>query len=225
MVTLPIILGTLPAIFWLAFFLTEDREHPEPKRMILYVFIMGGLSAILAAFLELYLHRLLPMGGGVELSSPLLYPFAFIEEFAKFLVVYLVIKKNKYFDERVDAMIYMITAGLGFAALENVMNLLGADILLEVTLVRGIGATLLHALASGMLGFYWIRGRVFTGLTAATLLHGVFNYLILNLEGFEIYASALLLFAAIIIFHDFEVLKKRDRRDEAEMRKRLLLHR
>ena len=225
MVALPIILGIAPALFWLLFFLIEDRVHPEPKRMIVYVFLAGGISAILAAFPELYIQKLFPATGGLTLSSPLIYAFAFIEEFAKFIVVYLIIKKNKYFDERVDAMIYMITAGLGFAALENVLNLLGSNLLMQVILVRGIGATLLHALASGILGFYWIRGRLSSGVIAARILHGLFNYLILAFQGFEIYASILLLFAAIIIFHDFEILKKEDRQDEVRKSKRFALRR
>lgn len=208
MVIAPFILGIIPPLLWLLFFLTEDREHPEPKRMIFYVFFGGGLATVLAAVPELFLQNRFPTDAIA--FSPLLVAFSFIEEFAKFFIVYLMIRKNTYFDERVDAMIYMITAGLGFAAFENVLNLIGTDFIVQVTLVRGIGATLLHALASGILGFYWVRRRLAMGLTAATLLHALFNFLVLQLEGIEIYASTLLLFAALVVFHDFDVLKKKD---------------
>ena len=205
-----LIFGIIPSIVWLTFFLFEDSKHPEPKRMILYVFIAGALSTALAAAPEIYIQRVLSLGQEFTSSISLLFSFAFIEELAKFIAVYLVVAKSKFFDERVDGMIYMITAGLGFAALENAFNLFGVDFIVQVTLIRGIGATLLHALASGLVGFYWMRGRLIEGLFFATILHAVFNYLILNLGGIEVYASLLLLLAAIIIFHDFEILKRKD---------------
>ena len=210
MVVNPLVFGILPSLIWLIFFLFEDKEHPEPKRMILYVFIAGALSTALAAAPEIYIQRIFSLGGDLTSSLSLLFSFALIEELAKFVAVYIVISKSKFFDERVDGMVYMITAGLGFAALENIFNLIGTDFIVQVTLIRGIGATLLHALSSGLVGFYWMRGRLIEGLFFATILHAVFNYLILNLGGIEVYASLLLFLAAIIIFHDFEILKKKD---------------
>lgn len=216
MVVNPLVFGILPSLIWLIFFLFEDKEHPEPKRMILYVFIAGALSTALAAAPEIYIQQVFSLGEDFMSSVSLLFSFAFIEELAKFVAVYIVISKSKFFDERVDGMIYMITAGLGFAALENTLNLIGTDLIVQVTLIRGIGATLLHALASGLVGFYWMRGRLIEGLFFATVLHAVFNYLILNLGGIEVYASILLLLAAIIIFHDFEILKKKDSKKAKE---------
>ena len=216
MVVNPLIFGIIPSLIWLIFFLFEDRKHPEPKRMILYVFIAGALSTALAAAPELYIQRVFSLGEGLSSSISLLFSFALVEELAKFIAVYIIIAKSKFFDERVDGMIYMITAGLGFAALENTLNLIGTDLIVQVTLIRGIGATLLHALASGLVGFYWMRGRLIEGLFFATVLHAVFNYLILNLGGIEVYASILLLLAAIIIFHDFEILKKKDSKKAKE---------
>src|SRR3990167_10788750 len=211
MVILPSILGLLPAIIWLFFFLREDATHPEPKRMILYVFIGGGLAARVSVIPEFYLQKYFPpSAAGPAYASPLLGPFAFIEEIAKFLIVYLIIKKSKYFDEGVDAMIYMITAGLGFAAVENILNLIGTDSIIETFALRSIGATLLHALASGILGFHWARGRLILGIIAASLLHWAFNYLVLIFQNIEIYTTGLLLLAAIFLFHDFEILKARD---------------
>ena len=210
MVTSSLIFGIIPSIVWLAFFLFEDRRHPEPKRMIFYVFLAGGLSTAIAAIPELYIQRIFSLGGELTSSLSLLFSFAFVEELAKFIAVYLVVSKSKFFDEWVDGMIYMVTAGLGFAAIENILNLIGTSLIVEVTLIRGIGATLLHALASGVVGFYWMRGRVIEGLFFAAIIHGLFNFLILKLGGLEVYASLLLLLVAIFTLHDFEILKRRD---------------
>jgi len=156
-----IILGLIAPLFWLGFFLFEDRDNPEPKFMIILVFLGGVLSAFLALSPEIYLSAEFPQTG-FPYQSSLLIPFAFIEELSKFVVVYLIIKYSKYFDEKVDAMIYMITAALGFAAVENIFNLFNVLELHEViqtTVVRGIGATLLHAIASGFFAFYWMRKK------------------------------------------------------------------
>jgi len=224
MVGIPLIFGIIPSLIWLAFFLFEDRQRPEPKRMILYVFIAGALSTAIAAVPELYIQRVFTLGESFIASISLLFSFALIEEAAKFIAVYLVVSRSKFFDEWVDGMVYMITAALGFAALENVLNLIGTNFIVEVTLIRGIGATLLHALSSGLVGFYWMRKRLIEGLFFATVLHGVFNFLILKLGGVEIYASLMLLFVALIIFHDFEILKKKDS-SRIEIKKRLTLRR
>ena len=42
-----IILGLLPGFAWLLFYLKEDL-HPEPKKMLAKVFLVGALSAIAA---------------------------------------------------------------------------------------------------------------------------------------------------------------------------------
>ncbi|MDP3953439.1 MAG: PrsW family glutamic-type intramembrane protease [bacterium] len=206
-----IILGLVAPLFWLGFFLVEDREHPEPKLMILVVFLGGVLAAFLALAPEIYLTAELPQTG-FPYQSKLLIPFAFIEELSKFIVVYLIIKYSKYFDEKVDAMIYMIVAALGFAAIENIFNLfnvLELHEVIQITVVRGIGATLLHAIASGLFAFYWMRGKPFTGLFSATALHFIFNYLILRIEGdAKIYATLILVVAAFFLFRDFEIIKK-----------------
>src|SRR3989344_2100149 len=44
--------GVLPALFWLWFWLREDRLHPEPRRIILECFVLGGAGAFLALVLE-----------------------------------------------------------------------------------------------------------------------------------------------------------------------------
>ena len=212
MVIIPSILGILPAVLWLIFFLREDAARPEPKRMIIYVFIGGALAAGASVIPEFFLQKYFPPPTGVPAyTSALLGPFALIEEAFKFLIVYLIIKRSSYFDEGVDAMIYMITAGLGFAAVENILNLIGTDSIIEIFTLRSIGATLLHALASGILGFHWARGYLVPGIIAATLLHWGFNYSVLLFQNIEIYTTGLLLLAAIFLFHDFEILKAKDK--------------
>ncbi|MDP3762627.1 MAG: PrsW family glutamic-type intramembrane protease, partial [bacterium] len=197
---LTIILAFLPGFAWLFFYLQED-PHPEPKRLIFLTFIAGALSAIAAFFLQVLIH-----GAGIDgkiavLGFPhagaiiMLLAFAAIEEIAKFGGAYFAIHKNRNFDEPTDAMIYMIVAALGFATVENIGVLYGGGgeesalwgAALQTISFRFVGATLLHTISSGLVGYSWAKTiRNFGskkwlvgGLIAASVLHMVFNYLIL----------------------------------------------
>jgi len=221
-----ILLGLVPSFAWLFFFLKED-VHPEPKKMIAKVFIWGALSTLLVIIIQLFLQNILQFLQ-IENYSPIsFFFFGITEEIFKFLATYLVIRKSKFFDEPIDAMIYMIIAALGFAAVENVAVMSNISILSEafgVITLRFVGATLLHALSSGLLGYYWARGIIlnrsgeinkktiwifiFKGIVFATLLHLVFNYLILISKEIIIYPTIFLVIAALLVFWDFEKIKK-----------------
>jgi RsiW-degrading membrane proteinase PrsW (M82 family) len=204
-------LGVFPALFWLGFFLIEDYKHPEPPRMIAKVFIAGALSALVAAVMQFGLQISAPKIVGSDTGSLVgFFAFAFIEEAVKFGGAYLLIRRSTSFDEPVDAMIYLITAAMGFAALENALFLLsaGSSMILKTALMRSIGATFLHAVASGFVGFYWARKRLVWGLIIATVVHTGFNCLVYYFAQTQIYAITFVLLASFFLFHDFDIIKQ-----------------
>lgn len=210
---LTIFLGAFPPIIWLFFFLMEDNIQPEPKRMVFKVFLIGILAAFVAAAIE-YIVRgviLIPAGVG-DYSNITFITFAFIEELVKFMAVYLAVKGSKYFDEPVDYMIYMITGALGFAAIENVLFLSQQPSvsLLEISIVRSIGATLLHAIAGGLIGYYWAKKKIMVGLLLAVGLHAIFNYAIFRLSYSAVYATGILVVASFFVFYYFDIIKDED---------------
>jgi len=220
-----VLLGLLPSFAWLFFFLKED-VHPEPKKMLAKVFIWGALSTLVVIFIQLFLQNLLQSLRIDNYGSIAFFFFGIIEEIFKFLAAYLIVRKSPFFDEPIDAMIYMITAALGFAAVENVAVMSNISAFSEafgVITLRFVGATLLHALSSGLVGYYWARGIILNrtneidkkvvwifitkGIVFATLLHMVFNYLILVSREIIIYPTIFLIIAALFIFWDFERIK------------------
>jgi len=216
-----ILLGVLPSFAWLIFFVEEDC-HPEPRRLLLYTFLSGILITVLALQLQILLNQYLIDRGIDQYSALSMIFLTAIEEVAKFFAAFWIIRGRKEFDEPVDAMIYMIVAALGFAAVENVslvfqnLNAFSpGQAIIEVTTLRFVGATLLHALSSAIVGYYWARAvfkihksiLIIIGLAIATLLHASFNYLILNLVTL-IWPIVLLFFIGIFVFTDFEILKK-----------------
>ncbi|MDO8582586.1 MAG: hypothetical protein Q7R63_01145, partial [bacterium] len=75
--------------------------------------------------------------------------------------------------------------------------------------------TLLHALASGIVGYYWSRGIVrhrvrtfvFYGILVASVFHTIFNYLMVA-WGPSLRVTGLLILLAFAVLRDFEELKK-----------------
>jgi RsiW-degrading membrane proteinase PrsW (M82 family) len=195
-----ILLAPLPSMIWLAFYLRKDK-HPEPNRMVIKIFLLGAISIALAALLEQGIYLLLKEMSLAEELIVLVISFALIEEALKYLVVRFGILKNPDFDEPVDSMIYLIISALGFAAAENIYLLSQISPLkipigdtIEFITTRFVGATLLHALASAIMGYFlaasfckkskFRKTLIFGGLVAATMLHSVFNYIIiLNING------------------------------------------
>lgn len=220
---LTILLGFLPGFAWLFFYLQEDI-HPEPKRLVAKTFLFGAISAGAAIFIQHYLNSwfgLLDFKKSIFLA---LLVLALVEESVKFFAAYFSIHKNASFDEPVDAMIYTVVAALGFATVENIGAAAGASpglagLLNNVfitTSLRFIGATLLHALASAFVGYFWAAGirrfnsrkYILYGIIIATVLHAVFNFFIINIGGI-MYPVIILVIAGFFILSDFESLKRR----------------
>jgi len=184
--------GVLPALLWLGFWLMEDRCEPEPKRYLVLTFAAGGFMVFVALFIE---QKIM-----LYLTGPaLLLAWAAVEEVLKFGAAYLVALRTRVFDEPLDAVVYMITVALGFAAFENTLFLMtplqDGDVLRTIITgdLRFIGATLLHSLSSATIGialalaFYkGVQARrvaAFLGVILAIFLHTLFNFFILGSGG------------------------------------------
>lgn len=217
---LVLLLGLIPSFIWLSFFLQEDL-HPEPRKMIFSVFLTGALAALGAYFVQVWMSNHFLTAGILGNSLAYIVAFAAVEELVKFLAAYGVIRRSVYFDEPIDAMIYMMTAAMGLAAVENIAIAFDgatAAITLGSLMFRFLGATLLHALSSSVMGYFWARGiiknhkfiYIVWGFVMATLLHVIFNYFIVVFDGGLIYSIGVLILAAFFVFYDFEKLKKSD---------------
>lgn len=202
--------GILPALVWLLFWLREDSLSPEPNRLLIKTFLLGMLAVVLV----------LPFQKGVEMWMPgmtviSLFLWALFEEVFKFAAGYFGGLHSVDDNEPIDPMIYMITAALGFVALENTLfilgPLLGDQVLQSVVTgnLRFIGASLLHVVSSGIIGFalsfsfYKARAkRVLAGsiaLVMAVLFHLLFNVLIIVKENSGTTLAFLLVWLGVMI--------------------------
>lgn len=238
MIFFAVIGGLIPSFFWLWFWLQEDKKKPEPKRMIFKTFALGSISIVVAYVLERALFpdpniadKLASVASNTFSLNTLwligwpIVIWAFIEETVKYLAAYIGAYRSKYFDEPIDAMVYMITAALGFAAVENTLFLLKTLIddsnnitFLFTGNLRFLGATILHTVSSAILGgalalsFYQSRFRKFLsfliGLITATSLHALFNFFIITNNGKDIFKVLIFLWlAAVLVIFLFERVK------------------
>ena len=198
---------------------------------------MGIIISPLAIILQFSFAQLASTIGGVnqaitQNSSYFFFWAAAVEEIIKFYAVRMLILRNPEFDEPIDAMIYMITAGLGFAAMENILVMFrifpdGTQATLATWALRFTGATLLHALSSGLLGYFlamsWFfqdhkKKLVVIGLIIATIFHFTFNTF---LSAFDnrltglIYSTSLLMIMAFLVSILFDKIKERNTRTTA----------
>jgi len=225
-----VLLGILPSLIWLWYWLHKDA-HPEPKILVTKVLLLGIMLSPLAIVLQLLfvqlLARMLNVAADTLSDGPGFYLWAaFVEELVKYLAVFLVVLRSPDFDEPVDAMIYMLTAAMGFAAMENILviNRVLADGVSATAGIWGLrfaGPTLLHALSSALLGYFialaWYffehRKALFVvGLSLATLFHWTFNLFISNTEHSLslMYSTLLLIAMAFLVSALFDKIKERN---------------
>lgn len=205
--------GILPSLLWLWFWLREDRLHPEPKTMIALAFV-GGMTATLISYpiergIAGYLantdtDQLVAVGTALLAHSVNVQDIQFVlwvavEEVLKYAALVLLVLRSPYFDEPIDAVIYMITIAIGFSGLENALFLLSpisdGDMVKAANLgeLRIIGATLLHITSSAILGitmaltyFRPHAHRIFwsvIGLMGAIAFHSTYNLSLIHADG------------------------------------------
>ncbi len=226
------ILSLIPIIFWLFFFLWQDRKHPEPFKWLMWVYLSGFLMGPIIWLLETLLFKNVVFFNGTQMvqrSLWLCFSSALIEESVKFLMVYLVIKRNSFYNECLDPIIYLVTGALGFASLENLVAVFSFAVsktnyleLLSLLGGRFLGANFLHALMAVIIGAAWgwgvkrgysasqVTKLIFAGLSITTVIHTLFNYsLIVSQESLIIPLGGLLFMLAVLLLWFFQFLESR----------------
>ncbi len=227
-----LLLAIAPGLIWLFYFLKKD-VHPEPKRMILKIFFFGMLSALPAALIEVGFRQLSPekifsikaWEHDFVAFLSVLVGVALVEEVLKYLVVQGKILKSSELDEPMDLILYMIIAALGFATLENIFIFFSPEIFpytfqetFSLAIFRFISATFLHALCSGTIGFFLALSFCETkmkklllpaGFAIAVLLHGLYNFSIMELGGILRFGIPLVILISLAAFVSFGIKKLR----------------
>lgn len=211
--------GLLPALLWLVFWLREDKLHPEPRYRIALSFIAGMIAVLLVIPVEKAIHSF--SGGAITFTTLALWAVA--EELFKLFAAYFAALRYSANDEPLDPLIYLITAALGFSALENAFFLANFlnDGYTAQSLISGnmrfIGATILHTVSSAAVGIFLglsyykesnlKKSYLLTGLAIAIVLHTIFNSLIIKSGSSAFAAFGSVWIGAIVLILAIEKIK------------------
>ena len=182
---------------WLWILRMYDRVEPEGIRYLVQVGLFGGLASVgVAALFNEGFSDMLDISAQVFTDSrgidagKLFLLCAFVglnEEICKAVSTVYVSRSLGDLDEPIDAMIYAMTVGLGFAAIENMFYAIrfGNDVLL----IRFLWPVPAHMAYSAIWGYglakarfvqprkskIWVMGPY---VLAAAFVHSVANYLL-----------------------------------------------
>lgn len=203
----------LPVILLLFYIYRKDSLVPEPPRWLWQAVWYGVGSAMLVLMWGLFwpgFKTWFPQyeGSVIGAIGTAFMDAAVPEEAAKLLMLWLLIRKNPYFDEYLDGIVYATCVGLGFAGLENIMYVLSNfDSFMYVAITRAIFAVPGHFFFAVAMGYFlslaYFSDKSKTGYyllayLVPVFLHGVFDGLLMTMEVMP--AIAGLLFMLFLVF-------------------------
>ena len=197
-----VIFAALAPVAWLLWTIyRKDSVQPEPTKWLVKAFLYGVGSVFLSFFISLPLSIVLGLNIDKDTYASLLEALedAFLlaavpEELAKFFMLWLLLRKNPFFDEHFDGIVYAVCVGLGFAALENIVYLFdGIDdwSWIQIGVIRALFSVPGHYFDAILMGYYYsiyhfgidrsVKTRIMI-LAAPILAHGLFDALLMSVQ-------------------------------------------
>ncbi len=156
-----IITALIPAVILGWWIYKKDSLRPEPWQLLVKAFLYGVgstfVSLLISAFLGvmgIMVYNLDTFAGAV---STALFAAALPEEMAKLAMLWLFLRKNPYYDEYIDGIVYAACVGLGFAGAENVLYLLQSNDWVGTGILRGVTAVPAHFAIACAMGYFYSK--------------------------------------------------------------------
>lgn len=184
-----LLIALLPVVILVYYIYHKDKKSPEPTGQLVKAFLFGVLSVPLSfcisiplGIIGLYQVEATSILGSI---STAFFGAAIPEEIAKFCMLWLLLRKNRYFDEKMDGIVYAVCISLGFAALENIMYLFSnEESFLSVGIARALFAVPGHFCFGILMGYYYSLAKFYPMtptknkvliLVAPIIVHGLYD--------------------------------------------------
>lgn len=122
--TILMLLAALLPAFLLFLYIWKKDPQKEPTSWLVKAFLWGAATCVPVALLEMGIVTTLFNNGlphnFVGSTTMAFLGAAIPEEAVKLFALWMVLRKNPFFDEHFDGIVYAVCVGLGFAAVENV---------------------------------------------------------------------------------------------------------
>jgi len=215
-----------PIVLLFLYIYFEDKNQREPIPQLLKGLLFGALSAPIAVLLEEGLLAIGVTATTEETTSvwqATINAFAgaaLPEECSKFLMLWLLLRRNKYFDERFDGIVYAACVGLGFAGTENLLYLFAnIDGWQTVAISRAMIAVPAHFFFAVAMGYYfsiyYFDHKPFYMvllLLIPIILHGIYDGLLMVSISVPALAPILTMLFYVFCWKLYKYAKRRMRR-------------
>lgn len=205
-----ILLAITPALVIMVYIYFKDRYEKEPIGLLTINFLLGAtLSVGLTFALSPLVNGIIAGWGQNDVAVMALKAFigvALVEEFSKYIVVRLFAQRRSAFNEQFDGIVYAVMVSMGFAALENILYVSIHGV--ETGILRAFTAVPAHASFAILMGYFMGKAKFsnqrfllnMTGLLAATLFHGAYDFFLFLywIPGIAIGAFVSLIFGLVL---------------------------
>lgn len=213
-----IILAALAPVIVLFFYIyRKDKINPEPTGQLIKAFFYGCLSALVSLiFVEITCTiagidtDMKAHASIIDAMADSFFSAAIPEELGKLLMLWLLLRNNKHYDEHFDGIVYAACIGLGFAGLENIMYLLEeTDDVISLAINRAIFSVPGHFLFACIMGYFYSLyhfriSRTFTTkmliIVAPVIAHGLYDGILFMTDISET-VSVICMIAFLVFFH------------------------
>ena len=201
--SLLLLLAIIPGILICVFLYFLDKYERESKTQLLICFLLGMAITFPALKIEAWIEYN-NYSYTISVLRTLIFSFlgvALVEELLKLIVLIGYPFQRPFFNEPMDGIVYSMMIGMGFATLENVFY--AFDFGWGTTILRAFTAVPAHAVFAVIMGYYVGLAKfhrpkriqyILTGLGLAILVHGIYDFFILQ-EAYE----WLMLFALVTL--------------------------
>jgi RsiW-degrading membrane proteinase PrsW (M82 family) len=184
-----LLLALAPAIILMMYVYFRDKYEKEPIKLILKGILLGAIVIFPVGLIENYL---MGFGSGLDKIPKAAYDGFIVagatEEAFKYFMVFILIWRNRNFNEKFDGIVYAVSVALGFAAIENLFYVFSENSM-QVGLLRAFTAVPGHTIFGIVMGFYLGLARfspdrkgkwLLRAFLVPWLLHGIYDFLIMS---------------------------------------------
>lgn len=207
-----IVAALLPVVLLFGYIWYKDIKQPEPMKWLLRALLYGACSTLLVVLLVAPMPEIEVTGPATAFLKAFLSA-AMPEEAAKLLMLWLLLRKNPYFDERLDGIVYAACVGLGFAGLENIMYLvqgLADGTWVTTAITRAIFAVPGHFFFGTLMGYFFARAwfgnpgkkawNMFLAWAVPMIAHGVYDGILFSMQTVDEWIAGVLFILFLVAF-------------------------
>ena len=217
-------ISIIPVIL-IGLYVYKKDKNKESKIFLIKLFFGGIGSGFIVLFLNLLFSQSFSIftkeTTSMDRITLLIYTFlciALIEEFSKWIILYIMSYNNEDFDELYDIIIYSVFVALGFAFFENLFYVYQSGV--GVGIIRAVLSVPGHSCNGVIMGYYLglfkisslnknrkLRTKnIIYSILFPTVTHGIYDFCLLSNK--LIFIAIFLIFIICIYIYVIKKIKK-----------------